>query len=199
MDTRTNRRRRILSILPPVLLAVALGAGGGQAPRSALESPRIAVVAPTPREHAITEWALERYRMAGLELPAVEIEFHPDPSGCRNNAGFYRASHLDLCVADAADAYARRVMVHELAHAWSVANLTEADRERFLGLRGLDAWNSWDEPWVRRGFEQAAEVITWGVDDDPVRILLPDREDTASMTTAYELLTGLEPLTLDPA
>jgi hypothetical protein len=187
MDTTRNRWiQRLLRPVALVLLSTTLGMRPS-------ETPGPSVAADTPRERELATWVLARYRSAGLELPAVEIEFHPDPSGCRDNSGFYRANHLDVCIADQADAYARRVLVHELAHAWSESSLTAADRARFLRLRGLDTWNSWDEPWGARGFEQAAEVLTWGVGDGATRILLPDHDDAASLTRAYLSLTGLQP------
>jgi hypothetical protein len=188
MDTTTNRRSRIIRRTAALLLLTAtLGMRQGEAP-----APTIGPA--TPRERALTTWVLARYRSAGLELPAVEIEFHPTGAGCRNNSGFYRASHLDMCIADQSDEYARRVMVHELAHAWSEFNLSADDRTRFLGLRGLQTWNSWDQPWGLRGFEQAAEVLTWGVGDGATRILLPDRDDVDALRVAYESLTGRPPL-----
>lgn len=188
MDATRNRRiHRLHRLVTLVLLATTLGMRSGET-----QGPSVA--AATPRERGLATWVLARYRTAGLELPGVEIEFHPDPSGCRDNSGFYRQNHLDVCIADEADAYARRVLVHELAHAWSEANLTTADEARFLRLRGLDTWNSWDEPWGARGFEQAAEVLTWGVGDGATRILLPDHDDAASLTRAYVSLTGMQPL-----
>ncbi len=188
MDTTTNRRshpiRRTIAL---ALLASTLGMRSAEAPGTTIREA-------TPRERALTTWVLARYHSAGLELPAVEIEFHPTAAGCRDNSGFYRDFHLDMCIADQADEYARRVMVHELAHAWSEANLSPADRARFLRLRGLQTWNSWDQPWGLRGFEQAAEVLTWGVGDGATRILLPDRDDANGLTAAYESLTGRPPL-----
>jgi hypothetical protein len=188
MDTTTNRRPRIIRrTIALLLLSSTLGMGQGEA-----AAPTIADA--TPRERALTTWVLARYRSAGLELPAVEIEFHPTAAGCRDNSGFYRASHLDMCIEDQSDEYARRVMVHELAHAWSEANLSPADRDRFLRLRGLQTWNSWNQPWGLRGFEQAAEVLTWGIGDGATRILLPDRDDPERLASAYESLTGRPPL-----
>lgn len=185
MDTQTHRRTRWLG----VGLALVLLSGGPE--MQATGTARITITGGTHRELAIATWVLTRYRDAGLELPEVEIQFHPDPSGCRNNSGYYLKLHLDVCVGDQAETYARRVLVHELAHAWSEAHLTLADRTRFLRLRDLDSWNSGADPWALRGFEQASEVLTWGIGDRTTRILLPDYDDPASIALAYEALTGL--------
>jgi hypothetical protein len=189
MDATTNRRHHLLRRTAALIV---LAASLGQSP-VASSAPTIG--AASPGERALAVWALARYSDAGLELPGVEIDFHRDPSGCRGNSGFYLDLHLDVCVAGQSDAYARRVLVHELAHAWSDARLSLEERDRFLRLRGLDSWDSSDDPWAGRGFEQAAEVMTWALGDGATRILLPDRDDPEGLTTAYRSLTGLVPPT----
>jgi hypothetical protein len=86
-----------------------------------------------------------------------------------------------------------------MAHAWDLGGgLTEEVRGRFLTLRGLDAWHDLSDDWPRRGAEQAAEILTWGLDRNPTRI--PTRvgdvgpQDDASLTTAFETLTSRLPL-----
>ncbi|HZD16613.1 MAG TPA: hypothetical protein VE669_00580, partial [Actinomycetota bacterium] len=61
----------------------------------------------TGRELGVVGWALERYRVADLDLPPVGISFHEDPSGCRDNSGFYARGQLDLCLQGQTRAYAR--------------------------------------------------------------------------------------------
>ncbi len=87
----------------------------------------------------------------------------------------------------------QHTVLHEMAHAWSETNDGEAVRARFMALRHLDTWNSWDEPWQDRGWEQAAEIISWTIGD---RILslwsIPDLEP-AQILAAYTMLTGRRP------
>jgi hypothetical protein len=182
MDTRTRTGARIVLL---ALAALTL-AGGWDHPESKTAS--IGLDGASPKQRAIVEWALGRYERAGLELPRIDIAFHADPAGCRGNSGFYSPGRLDVCSTDDRD-YARKVVVHELAHAWAAANLTADDRERFLGQQGLEEWSSWDVPWGMRGFERAAEIITWGVGDRSMRPLLPDR-DPDHLEVAYRMLTG---------
>lgn len=142
-----------------------------------------------------TAWALGRFDLAGLELPTVEIEMHEDAAACGGDFGRHArtegSSHIDLCLGPTAKL--RRVLLHELGHAWVAANLTGAGRDAFLELRGLDAWNG-KAPWNEKGTEQAAEIIAWGLDEESK---LPGRfadHDVDSVTAAFRFLTGTEPL-----
>jgi hypothetical protein len=186
MDT-VKRRHRLGFVL------LALAAGLAQGPRPA-EAGGIAVVAQTPQQRQIADWALDRYAEAGLRLPPIRIVFHPLATGCHGNSGWYQGNRIDLCVSDQTEAYARRTLVHELGHAWVAATLTDAEREAFLQGRGLESWNSREVPWVERAFEQAAELITWGVGARETRILLPDHGDPEALGAAFELLTGVPPV-----
>jgi hypothetical protein len=186
MDTVTNRHKLLFVLL-------VLSAGLAQAPRPA-EAGGVSVVAQTARQRQIADWALDRYAEAGLRLPPIKIVFHPQPTGCRGNSGWYQGDRIDLCVADQSDAYARRTLVHELGHAWAAAELTDAERDGFMRARGLSTWNSRDAAWSARAFEQAAEIVTWGVGARETRILLPDHDEPRSLTAAYELLTGRRPV-----
>jgi hypothetical protein len=185
MDIRRHARGSLLVLV----LAILASAGAHSRPMN--EGVRL--VGGTSTEQGMVRWALERYQAAGLELPPVEVHFHPDPTGCGDNSGFYRGGRLDVCITGQAEPYARKVVVHELAHAWSEASLTAEDRERFLGLRDLPTWNSWGEPWGMRGCEQAAEIITWGVTGGAVTVLVPTDDAPEQLQTAYDLLTRHSP------
>ena len=54
-----------------------------------------------------------------------------------------------------------RGLLHEMAHGWLDANLSEIERARFLDLRRLSTWNSPEVSHDERGFEQAAEIMAW--------------------------------------
>ena len=180
MVPRRHLGRRCLAL---VLAAAALVVSSGDV------APGVEMIDPSPSDVLLVDWVLTRYAAAGLEIPPVEIAFHEDPAGCFDNSGYSRGGRVEMCVADATEPYRRRVLLHELAHAWSGANLDPEDRERFLEVRGLETWNSGDVAWGRRGFEQVAEVITWAVGDRTLPVFLEDRDDAPALATAYVLLT----------
>jgi hypothetical protein len=148
----------------------------------------------TPREEALVDWAIGRYQAAGMWLPPIDVYFHADASACADNSGIYSGGRLDICSAHKATAYARKVLVHEMAHAWSDAHITPTTIEAFLDLRRLKSWGSWEEPWGLRGYEQAAEIITWGVGDGAIEPLLPTDDDPEQLEIAFQLLVGRPPL-----
>ena len=71
-------------------------------------------------------------------------------------------------------------------------------RTDFLRLRGLQSWDDSDLPWNRQGQEQTAEIIAWGLMHQPAPIPTSvgdhGRQETASLATAFTLLTGIRPL-----
>jgi hypothetical protein len=87
---------------------------------------------------------------------------------------------------------ARDTFLHELAHAWTEANLDPAAAAAFMRLRGLRSWNSPDVFWPERGFEQAAEVISWTLGERVRSPEIPDHEP-AAMLVAYRVLTASQP------
>jgi len=99
-----------------------------------------------------------------------------------------------VCSADDTLAYSRKVVLHELAHAWSEGHLTAGDREEFLNIRDLRSWNSGEVPWGLRGNEQAAEIITWGLGEGEIAPMLPSPVDAETLASLYEGLTGHAPI-----
>jgi hypothetical protein len=146
----------------------------------------------TPPQVALVQWAIGRYRNAHLQLPSLDIYLHEDVSGCRGYPGFFAPGRIDLCPGVLLNLIPRDDVLHEMAHAWSLLALTSADREAFMKLRGLTTWNDLNQPWDRRGFEQTAEIIAWGIGDGVLLPLIPDN-DEASLVAAYNLLTGSPP------
>lgn len=147
----------------------------------------------------IVDWAVERYELAGLRLPAGEIVFYPfDPSldDCAGHGGLHTVGEgghrIDICAVGVPSR--RRLMLHEFAHAWTHENLSQGQLDAFLSMRGLENWNDPDSDWDRRGTEHASEIITWGLNRrcDPRHMLQDENHD--SLAAAFELLTGTEPL-----
>lgn len=158
------------------------------------------VLGGTPIQREMVRWAVGRFDAAGLNLPQLEVRFHPDREGCRGRLGYYAEGVVDVCRRHM-DLWASREMVHELAHGWVAANLTDADRARFLALRGLVTWNDDTVPWEGRGFEHAAEIIAWAIGDQADGIYMPSIPDNEhpQLSLAYRALTSRRLPTLTPA
>ncbi len=148
-----------------------------------------------PGQVELTRWAVSRFEAAGLELPAIEIRFHAGRDGCRDHLGLYAGGTIDFCESTV-DLIARDDLLHELAHAWADANVAGPLRERFLRLRDLSTWAGTAEPWRRRGFEHAAEIVSWHLGD---RVLLPSIPGNSrrEMAEAFTFLTGRPVVVLD--
>lgn len=131
--------------------------------------------------------ALQAFEEAGLELPDLEIRFFADNETCGAEHGrFYTtedAWHIRICPTAVDSVYE-----HELAHAWELAHVTDAQRRAFMRMRGYTSWSDRDLPWGERGVEGAASVIERGVAGLPLPPVLGKEE--VSRLKAYELLTG---------
>jgi post-segregation antitoxin (ccd killing protein) len=149
---------------------------------------QVEVTKATPQQLDLIRWAVGRFEAAGLEPPAVEIEFHDDPNGCGGHLGYAKAGHVDVCTA-LVNAATRRAPLHEMSHAWLEQNARPSTVARFLDLRGLTSWNSSRDPWPLRGCEQAAEIISWALGERILTAQIPDN-DPRHMDDAYRLLTG---------
>jgi hypothetical protein len=172
-----------------VLLAIALG--------SPLPTGQSAITRDTA-DAALFEWALGRFDLAGLELPNLEVEFHDELDPCHGYYGSFTNSdpvQVDLCGFnnDRFLPAPKKMILHELAHAWLFHNLDEETKTSFLELRGLRAWNDQDSDWAERGFEHAAEVIAWARLDDERRIVTIGDSHPDLFSEAYTLLTSLTP------
>jgi hypothetical protein len=152
-------------------------------------------------EHARQiSWAFERFAAAGLQdLPSLEVHLHPSRDDCKGRLGSYRAGRIELCTMDSSDPYARKFALHEMAHAWTEANVDQAMEARFMRFRGVDGWNDPGLAWKERGIEQAAEIIAWGLGEGQIQPLLPAPAQTQELIDAYVLLTGNMPIALGSA
>lgn len=142
------------------LVSLILVAGLGSAVPHASDS----FTARTQDQQAMIDHAYSRFELAGIDVPIVEIDFHVADAGETNNAacfgyrGSYEPSKRRIRLCDPSDS----TLVHELAHAWIEATLDPDAKRAFLRMRGLDHWTEADE-WRKRGAEQAAEILTWGL------------------------------------
>jgi hypothetical protein len=152
----------------------------------------VSVSAPSPEQLDLVVWAVDRYERVGLEAPGVLVVFHPDERGCHGLRGYYEAAIVDICNADPIDQGTRDTLLHEMAHRWSEVTLTPDDRSAFMAARSLVSWNGVDVAWAERGWEQASEIMAWGLGERRVLPEIPDH-GCRSLTRAFELLTGRTP------
>ena len=172
-------------------------------------SPPVVTIAPdglTDRNQELVDWAIGRFDDADLALPSLDISFHPyDSEECPGigialwTAG--KDTHrIRLC------SPSKRVLLHELGHAWTHKTLNPADRTQLIEWLGLESWDSGNIAHPNRGIEQTADIIAWGLLDRRDRMPHLGPVDLAA---AYELLTGrrspyrsideLQPETPEPA
>ena len=149
------------------------------------EADELVVRGGTPKQRAAALKAVGLFETAGLDLPGVTIQIHATSDGCDGYDGAFRAAEwrLDVCNGH------WLIVLHELAHAWEHARLTDEIRDEFMELRGLTSWNDGSTPWRERGIEDLAEVIVWGL-----RELAADRPVTSDeeRQQAFRLLTGID-------
>lgn len=145
----------------------------------------------------MVRWAMRRFESARLELPPVEILFHDGTDGCGGFLGYYAAAdgRVDICNRGGRSTAPINTVLHELGHAWSFANMTEADIAGFVTDRKLDVWHDDTKPWWQRGQEQAAEVVAWGLQDAiEYRSIWLHLEACSDLATDFESITGIPPL-----
>ena len=193
MDTATRTRSRRIAV--SLCLVLAAGILGSQRPAPARE-PLVIHGANAAEERAI-DWSIRRYREAGLEgMPDLEVYLHRSHEGCRDGIGYYLAGRIDLCTKASSEPYQRKFALHEMAHGWIEVNVDAATLDRFMDLRGIDAWNDRIvDDWKDRGTEQAAEIVTWGLGEGVIAPLLSEAVDAPTLTRLYELITDREPIT----
>lgn len=126
-------------------------------------------------------------RLCELRRIALEVRFPDDKEGCAGAHGRFTTStnprRISICPTELVTVYE-----HELAHAWERANLTDAQRQTFMEMRGYDVWNDKSVPWRERGMEGAAVIIQQGVNGLPLPPALSD--EAMSRLAAFQLLTG---------
>ncbi len=140
------------------------------------------------------QWALSRYVEAGIELPFVQIWMHGTRSGCAGSelkarSGFatWRDGTAIVFVCNS-----NYTLLHELGHVFDRHALSDADRERFMALRGVGEWQA--GAWLEQGQEHLADVLAWGLGETATRYGRTQPNDEASIAAAFIAATGVEPL-----
>jgi hypothetical protein len=192
MDTANHTRSSRIALF--LCLVVSASILGSQRPAPALSQP-LTVHGASAAEERTIDWALRRYRIAGLDgMPNIDVALHRSDEACNGGIGLYYSGRIDLCTKDASEPYQRKFALHEMAHAWTEANIDAEVLGRFMDLRGIAAWNDRSFDWKERGTEQVAEIITWGLGEGEIAPLLPEITDPETLARLYRLLTDLEPI-----
>ncbi len=193
-----NHASRIISTIIFIATVVFSGQSGvrGLAPQMEAIATPTAVTGANPEQLASVEKALDRFEAAGLRLPAISVSFHESADDCHGYLGHYATagSQLNMCNWGQSHITPINTLLHELAHAWSFEFLGEDARAAFVAHRGLDNWDDRSVNWWLRGQEQVAEIIAWGLMDEPFRSAYVNSEQCNDLAIAFELLTGLPPL-----
>ncbi|HSJ71485.1 MAG TPA: hypothetical protein VLA29_07580 [Acidimicrobiia bacterium] len=154
-------------------------------------------------------WGLGRYQSAGLAEPRMDaVTFQPSRR-CEGRSGrvlddgnrrelFVCMYESDICTrierpCDTPATAVRVAFLHELGHAWMIDNLTEEMEEELLEISGRDVWDDHDVPWVDRGVEYAADVLAWGLLEEPLAMVRIGSPPCTELAAAYEVLTGDPP------
>ena len=164
--------------------------------------PAVPIATLRPDQQALVDWAMERFAQAGLELPELTVQFDPTRELCRHHEGRYQRtpageSVVTICVPDAetfaAQLDIRRTLLHEFAHAWDYANLSDEDHEELGEILGVDAWAAHDAAWEDLGAERFAETFVFALLDQPRRVLKVSLDCTV-LLDAFRTGTGADPL-----
>jgi hypothetical protein len=142
--------------------------------------------------------AVGLFEEAGLVLPRLVITGSRDMQQCGGHPGLFRphddSSEVLICTPETSN-WQRHVVLHELGHAWSKLNLTPESKAAFQAVRHYRYWQDYERAtWAQNGIEQAAEIIAWGLNDQPAPKLGIDHSSCAELRTGYIALTGAEPL-----
>ncbi|MGA9598334.1 MAG: hypothetical protein WBV06_19420 [Acidimicrobiia bacterium] len=174
---------------------------------TANDGTEITIVNGTPELERLLEWGLGRFEATGLPAPRLaSATFAPVPA-CASAPGLVTETVKDkadlilctdayeACLPDRASCTdfqpsVRLGMLHELGHAWLLENLSAKTESEFLALNDLSSWGDPAQPWHRRGAEQAAETMAWGLLEQPISLFRIGNPPCDTIAAGFELLTG---------
>jgi len=145
----------LVTVIPPIATV--------EDPFSAASTASHVVHGSNERSYEQIAHADAAFRVAGLELPDLEIHVHENYAGCNGFAGQFNRDGSGLRV-DFCSGHSFTVL-HEFAHVWEYHNVDDTTRDAFVELHGLETWRSRGVPWEERGVEVAAETIAKGLLD----------------------------------
>ncbi|KAA3637869.1 MAG: hypothetical protein DWP92_07145 [Armatimonadetes bacterium] len=175
-------------------LAVLVLVGSTAAATNGRPSTPVTIEASDPSQTEMAERAVDRFAQAGLKLPPLRIVFPGrDLSLCGGAQGraYLSAEPVEVRMCWNSEF----TLLHELAHVWEAFNMAASRHEPFMNMReGVASWAGLGVAWESRGREHAANVIGWGLLEDPHPISRTYPNDIASMIEAFTFLTGRAPL-----
>ncbi len=118
----------------------------------------------TEVEREMFEEVHRGYDEAGLALPKMlRIEFTDDIPACKGYEGLYihTSQTIRFCRESADDWYAlRKLIMHELGHAWDNQNLSDENRAFYMASHGeATRWLDRDLPHDQRPGEKLANAV----------------------------------------
>lgn len=165
----------------------------------ASSTPRVVTVRASAAQRAVVDEVVAAFDREGLALPrATVVTFQAPTAACDGGLGLHDVAggrdRIEVCLPpDVGPVQVGHVVAHEFAHAHLDRWADRDTRIRFLRSRGLTAWDDRTQPWSRRGAEEAAEIVAWGVVRSPLLLLeLPDKSCEA-LAAGYRLLAGHRP------
>lgn len=183
-----RRQREIHALSYEAKRSVPLiGGPSSSAPVEDGTVPELEVTGGGQEARASTDWAAAIFARAGLALPSVAVAFHESDEPCGGFGGRFRPRETPLGI-DICNPH-RLIILHEFAHAWEHATLTDTEREAYLELRGLQSWNDSNVACQDRGIEDLAQVVVWGLLRFD-RSEVPDNRD--SRREAFTLIAGID-------
>jgi hypothetical protein len=138
----------------------------------------------TAAQHAQLLEAVQLFESTGMELPPVLVNWSGDKADCSGANGVFRHSNQSSTIWICSEF--RSTLVHELAHAWTTANLTTEEENAYMDHEGLEYWNNAKADWADRGIEHSANLIRLNLVAS-VSYMSPVWQDRA---VAFERLTG---------
>lgn len=147
----------------------------------------------TVEQHARLQWSMERFEIAGLELPQLEVTIHDSSAGCSGNDGLYwpeeTLNRIDICTDSTF------IVLHELGHAWEHNFATDSARQHLMDELELEAWTGDAVEYRKRGTEAAANLIAWGLVDS--QLTESQARTLVEKLNRFESLTGVPTLRID--
>jgi hypothetical protein len=160
----------------------------------------------TPQLEELIRWGFDRFAEAGLDPPRVSrvTSYNGWSDVCEGIHGLTLDDAIVVCFAGTSSwcadgcpqwcPLARRIMLHELGHAWMADHVDQSVIAEFLRVSGKPTWADRGVAWGERGVELAAETISWALMDDPAVFAAGLESFTCAEHAAlFETLTGRRP------
>ena len=165
----------------------------------------------TPGLEGLILWSFDQFRTHGLGTPTVRrVTFYDNQiDKCERVAGLILDDAVTLCFGTTGaclasdcttwETWAKKAVLHELAHAWIDEHLTAEEIKRFQAATAMPTWSDPEHAWGDRGVELAAETIAWAMLDQPIPINPKLGTHTGTeLAQYYEILTGRPPKPTPP-